>query len=172
MQCILNNHGIDLYKTNTKRMTYYYCTLCINILEIYKPVLLQFLLLSDVFIDTVLKMVRKRNENVAEIRGYIKDRCNFGLRVKSIHDETNFISTVYRWSTKFSSGQEESVEDAPYSGGPRSAITKSNINKIKFIIEKVARFTVRQLAQMTNLGLASIHFILKNILKIMKIKHS
>ena len=39
-------------------------------------------------------------------------------------------STVYRWFTKFSSGQE-SVKDAPYLGRPRSAITKSNINKIK-----------------------------------------
>ena len=37
------------------------------------------------------------------------------------------------------------------------------------IIEKDARFTVRQLAQMTNLGLPSIHFILKKILKVTKI---
>ena len=37
--CILNNHGIYLYKTHTKRMTDYYCTLYINILEIHKPVL-------------------------------------------------------------------------------------------------------------------------------------
>ena len=57
----------------------------------------------------------------------------------------------------------------PYSGRPRSAVTKSNINKIKSIIEKDARFTVRQLAQMTNLGLASVHFILKKILKVTKI---
>ena len=55
-------------KTNTKRMTDHYCTLCINILEIHKPFLLQFRLFSGVLIDTVLKMVRKRIENVAEIR--------------------------------------------------------------------------------------------------------
>ena len=77
-------------------------------------------------------------------------------------------STVYMCFTKSSSGQE-SVKVIPYSGRPRSAVTKSNIYKIKFIIEKDARFTVRQLAQMTNLGLASVHFILKKIVKVTKI---
>ena len=41
-QCIPDNHGNYLYKTNTKRKTDYYCKLCINTLEIHKPVLLQF----------------------------------------------------------------------------------------------------------------------------------
>ena len=73
MQPILDNHRLDLYKTNTcmKWMTDHYCTLCIYKLEIHKLVLLQFRLLSDVLIDTALKMVRKWIENVAEIRGYI-----------------------------------------------------------------------------------------------------
>ena len=77
-------------------------------------------------------------------------------------------STVYRWFTKFSSGQE-SVKDGPYSGRPRPAVTRSNINKIKSFVEKDARSTVRQLAQMSNLGLTSVHFILKRILKVTKI---
>ena len=68
-------------------MTAHHCTLCLNIIEIHKPVLLQFRFLSGVFIDTALKMVRKRIEHVAEIRGYIKARCKLGLSVKSIHDE-------------------------------------------------------------------------------------
>ena len=85
-QSILDNHAIYLYKISTKRMTVHYCTLCINILEIYKPVLLQFRLLSGVVIDAALKMVRKQIENVAEIRGYIKARCKLGLSAKSIHD--------------------------------------------------------------------------------------
>ena len=71
-------------------------------------------------------------------------------------------STVYGWFTKFSSSQE-SVKDAPYSGRPRSAVTNSNMNKIKSIIEKDARFTAKQLAQMTDFGLASVHFILKKM---------
>ena len=81
------------------------------------------------------------SHNVAEIRGYIKAGCKKG--VKSIHDEICVVyedkqmsfSTVYRWFTKFSSGQE-SVKDAPYSGRPRSAVTQCNINKIKSIIKK------------------------------------
>ena len=68
MYSILNNHGINLYKANTKGMTDHYCTLCINILEIHKPVLLQFRLLLGVLMDTALKMVRKRIENFTEIR--------------------------------------------------------------------------------------------------------
>ena len=38
-------------------------------------------------------------------------------------------STVYRWFTKFSSGQE-SVEGVSYLGRPRSAVIKSNINNL------------------------------------------
>ena len=59
--------------------------------------------------------------------------------------------------------------EAPYSGRLRSAVTKSNIHKIKSTTERNARFTARQPAQMTNLGLASVHFILKKILKATKI---
>ena len=103
-------------------------------------------------------------------------------------DKQILFPTVYRWFTIFSFGQK-SVKDAPYSGRPRSAATKSSqvvypgskkymfepynklnsINKIESIIEADARFTVRQLGQMTHLGLASVHFILKKILKVMKI---
>ena len=86
-------------------------------------------------------MVRKRLKNVAEVRGYAKARCKLELGVKSIHDEICVLYwdkqmsffTVYRWFTNFSSGQK-SVLDAPSSGRPRSAVTKSNINKIKSII--------------------------------------
>ena len=118
-------------------------------------------------------MVRKRIKNVAEIWVYIKARCKLGLSVKSIHyntcvvyeDKQMSFSTVYVWFTKFNSGQE-SVKDAAYLKIPRSAVTKSNIIKINSIIEKDVRFTVRQLAQMPNLSLASVHFILKNILRL------
>ena len=60
----------------------------------------------------------------------------------------------------------------PYSGRPRSAVTKSNINKIKSIIVKDVHFTVGQLAQMTNLGLVSVHFVLKKIFQVTKISVS
>ena len=108
-----------------------------------------------VVIDIALKMIRKRTEHAADIRGYIKAHFQLGLSVKSIHDEICVVyadkqmsfSTVYRRFTKFNSGQE-SVKDAPYSERPRFAVTKYKIYKIQSIIEKDARFTVRQLAQM------------------------
>ena len=71
-------------------------------------------------------------------------------------------------SLYFSSGQEP-VKDAPFSGRPSSAVTKSNIDEIKSIIDKDARFTVRQQPQMIDFGLASVHFIMKKILKVTKI---
>ena len=65
-------------------------------------------------------MVRKRIENVSEIKGYIKARCKLGLTVEEIHSEIRSIygdnkmsfAKVYRWLKKFSSSQE-SVKDAP-----------------------------------------------------------
>ena len=48
-------------------------------------------------------------------------------------------STVNKWFTKFSAGQE-SFKYAPYLARPRAAVTKSNINKIKSITEEDARF--------------------------------
>ena len=81
-------------------------------------------------------------------RGYIKAHFKLGLSVKSINDEICVVYgdkqmlffTVYRWFTKFSSSQE-SVQDAPYSGRPRSAVTISIITKIKSIIEKDTHFS-------------------------------
>ena len=56
-------------------MTDHHWKLYVNMLEIQKPVLLQFQLLAGVVINTSLKMVRKGIENVAEIRSYIKTCC-------------------------------------------------------------------------------------------------
>ena len=114
------NTGKNLYKTNRKRMADHYCTLCINIHEIHKPVLLQFWLLSGVLIDTALKMVRKWSENDAEIRVYIKSRYKLGLSIKSIHDEIRVVygdkqmlfSTVYRWFSEFRAGLGGSVDSS------------------------------------------------------------
>ena len=109
-------------------------------------------------------MVRKRIENVAEIRGSIKDRCKLGLSAKRIHDE---ICVVY--------GDKQMSFSAVYSWFANSVTVRNqddlglqlpSITKSKSIIEKDARFTVRQLAQITNLGLAPIRFILKKMLYI------
>ena len=84
MHCILDNHGIYLYKTSLEPMTDHHWKLYVNMLEIQKPVLLQFHLLAGVVINTSLKMVRKGIENVAEIRGYIKTCCKLDECQKQI----------------------------------------------------------------------------------------
>ena len=51
-----------------KRMTDPRCKLCMNIIETHKSVLLQFQLLSGMFINPVLKIITLQLENVYEIR--------------------------------------------------------------------------------------------------------
>ena len=51
----------------------------------------------------MFKMVRKRIENVAEIKRYIKARGKLGLSAESIHDE---IRVVYGDKMSFSIGPE------------------------------------------------------------------
>ena len=60
-----------------------------NLIEIHKPTPLHVRLILGVFIYTELKC-RKRKENVAEIRVYLKARCNMGLSVKTINYYTYY----------------------------------------------------------------------------------
>ena len=91
-------------------------------------------------------MVRKRIENVAEIRDYTKVCCKFELSAN--------VCVIYGDKKchfpQFIGGLQYSVpvrnpSDVLYSGGPRSAVTKSNITEIKSVITKDAHFVVRQL---------------------------
>ena len=68
--------------------------------------------------------------------------------------------TVCRLVAKFSTGQQQ-LKDAARPGCPATTTTKVNIEKIRNILKTDTRFTVRQLAQMTNLSLARVHGILK-----------
>ena len=76
--------------------------------------------------------------------------------------------TVCRWLAKFSAGQQQ-LKDATRQGRPVTTTTKGNIEKICDILKTDARFTVRQLARMTNLLSARVHAILKKYLKVRKI---
>ena len=76
--------------------------------------------------------------------------------------------TVCRWVTKLSAGQQQ-LKDAARLGGPATTTTKGNIEKIQNIPKTDARFTIRQLARMTNLSLARVHGILKKHLNVRKI---
>ena len=76
--------------------------------------------------------------------------------------------TVRRWKKKFESGVE-SIKNAPKSGRPKSAFRKEIVSKIKEIIERDARFTVRDIARKVGISLSTVHLILKKHLKVRKI---
>ena len=94
----------------------------------------------------------------------IKAYCKFEYSMESMHDELcpYFMEVNKCHFPKFICCLlnsflliNRSTKLAPYSGRPRSAVTKSNINKNKSIIEKDTCFTVRQQAQITNYGLVT-----------------
>ena len=77
-------------------------------------------------------------------------------------------SMVYRSVAKSKSGVQQ-LKDAAHPGPPATTATKHNIKKIRYLLKKDARFTVRQLAWLTNRSLSQVHDILKNHLKHKKI---
>jgi transposase len=111
---------------------------------------------------------KKRADNRIEIRAYIKGRSLLGLKQKGIHCEVCVIygevqvsyMTVCRLVGRFKSGHQQ-LKDAAHTGGPATTTTKHNLERIRQILKKDTRYTVRQLARMTNLLLACVHCILK-----------
>ena len=67
--------------------------------------------------------------------------------------------TVCRWVAKLSAGQQLKYAARP--GRPATNTTRDNFEKIRNIPKADARFTVRQLARMTNLSLARVHGIFR-----------
>ena len=57
----------------------------------------------------------------------------------------------------------------PNQGGQSLHLVGGNVSKVKEIVERDARFTVRDIAQMFGIPLSSIHYILKNIFNVRKI---
>ena len=121
-------------------------------------------------------MTGKRAENVFEIRAYIKGRSLLSIKAVDIHREVCDIHgedqmshrTDCRWVAKFSAGQQQ-LKDAARPRRPATTTIKGNREKIQNILKTDARFTVGQLARMTNLSLARVHAILKIHLKVRKI---
>ena len=76
-------------------------------------------------------------------------------------------STVCRWVAKFKSRVQQ-LKDAARPGRTATTTTEYKIKNICDLLEKDARFTVRQLARFTNRPLSQVHDILKH-LKLKKI---
>ena len=120
-------------------------------------------------------MTGKRVNYVLEIRAYIKDGSQLSIIPVDIHREVWDVygedhmsyRTNCRWVAKLRRGQQQ-LKDASHTGRAVTTTTKSNIEKIRNILQKDARFTVRQLARLTNLSLARVHGILKKQLQLRK----
>ena len=102
-------------------------------------------------------MVGKSVAKKEEIRAYIKARSKIGRSLKqtfaeiSVANRSTNISydTVRRWKKKFDSGLE-SIENAYKSGRQKSAFCDEILSKIKEIVERDARYTVRDVHCSTN----------------------
>ncbi len=121
-------------------------------------------------------MVGKRSKNAAEIRAYIKYRCQLGVTARKIFNELGTVygqnelsyATVTRWVKKFkvSCG---SIKDAPKSGRPRSATSNKMVKKVCDVLKSDARLTVRQIANTVGSSPASVLRILKRDLGMRRI---
>lgn len=121
-------------------------------------------------------MVGKRSSNSAKIRSYIHTRYKLGITAKEIYNEicdaygTSEVSytTVTRWLRRFKKGVD-SVEDAPRPGRKHSAITPKNIQKVRDLIAKDARYTVTDIAHIVGISVPSAFRILRKELKLKRL---
>ena len=103
---------------------------------------------------TVVKMVGKGVENIEEIRVYIKVRKKLGYSVKQISTELGDVYgsqnvsyvTVHRWGKKYYTGTV-SVKDATKSGRPVIATGKTNVSKVREIIDSDGRYMIREIVK-------------------------
>lgn len=121
-------------------------------------------------------MAGKKSVKAAEIRGYIKTRCQLGVSPKEIFDELcavhgqNEVSyaTVTRWVKKFKTGCD-SIYDAQKPGRPCSATASKMVEKVCDVVKSDARLTVHQIATRVGISAASVFRILKRNLKMRRI---
>ena len=97
---------------------------------------------------------KKKLTNMREIRAYIKGRAQLSIKpvdiqckVCDIFEETQMsYRTICRWVAKFRRGYQQ-LKDAQ-----QQQQLKVTSKKMRNILQKDARFPVRQLARLTNLS--------------------
>ena len=98
-------------------------------------------------------MVGKSAAKKEEIQAFIKARSEIGCSLAQIFAEISAVSVVYgstnvshdvvcRWKKKLDSGLE-SIENAPKSEMPKSASCYEIVSKVKEIVKRNARYTLR-----------------------------
>ena len=103
-----------------------------------------------------------------EIRSYSKCRIRLNIDSKQIFNElcgiygppTISTRTVFRWVEAFKAGKF-SVEDDTRPRRPKTSVTKANIVAVKFVVEQIARLSVKDIASCTGISEGSVQTILK-----------
>ena len=112
-------------------------------------------------------MVGKSADKKEDIRSFMKARMllccllkDVFSEIKVVYDDTTLsYDTVRRWKKKFNSDLQ-SVKNTPKSGIPKRATKNENVANVKEILEKDARYTMRDLARMVGISLSIVHFFL------------
>jgi hypothetical protein len=84
-------------------------------------------------------MLGKQVENIDQIRAYINVFKNLGHSVKQIFNELGSYETVRRWRMKVLTGTK-SVRDAAKSHRHVTVLAKTNVSKVREIMESDGRY--------------------------------
>ena len=112
-------------------------------------------------------MNKKQITERLEIRKYILARCNLGVSRYIISEEVTSIfgestvskKTIYRWVSSFNHGRT-SISDNMHTGRPTSAVTNSNISKIRELLKIDGRLSVQKIANTIGISTGSVFTII------------
>ena len=146
-----------MHTTTSCRLSDHWLATQVNILSTRSLTSVQCTSFHGLFVRLYTKWQEIKLKNVLEISAYIKGRSLLGIKAVDIQPEVCDIygegqlshRTVCRWVAKISAGQQQ-LKDAARPGRPATTTTNGNIEKIQNILKTDARFTIRQLARMTN----------------------
>ena len=88
---------------------------------------------------------------------------------KAFGNSTMSQKNVYKWYKDFKEGRER-VDDLERSGRPSTSTDDQHVNKVKEIVLKNRRLTVKDLADMIGISEGSVKTILKDHLGLRKVK--
>ena len=109
-------------------------------------------------------------------RSIIKHFFKKGFTTKQIKEELDLVhgdsapcfATVHNWVRRFKAGQE-SLEDDPDVGRPKTAVTDESINLVEKIVLSDRRLKVKEIAEKSGLSYGTVFTILHDHLNMKKI---
>lgn len=105
---------------------------------------------------SVLKFLKGEGKNPTEIHSQLK---------KSFGTATPHLSTVYRWFKRLDSVSPQIV-DNPTGTRPKTATSSQNVEKVRTVVEKDRRLSIREISKKVKVSIASVFRIVTNILEL------